>query len=79
MELHYRRHRLLIIIPCPLRGPLYLRIIEPGGTEHSVTTFDVQIDVDITYDLAFCYGLRAIDAACDDRLAFPLDENQPSY
>jgi hypothetical protein len=79
MKARYRHHRLILNRSLTHDASLVVQIIDPDG--HWWPTFGVSegVDIDSTYGSALEYGLATVDEVCDSRLAFPHDENQPSY
>lgn len=79
MEITYRGHRLEIVHPTPALNMFVIKAFDFEGTVRKTHEFGAIADIDEAFRIALEDGLLRIDNYCDNRLAYPEDENQPGY
>jgi hypothetical protein len=79
MEITYRGHRLEIAHLTPVLDLFVIKAFNFEGTIRKTHEFGGIADIDEAFRIALGDALFKIDNYCDNRLAYPEDENQPGY
>jgi hypothetical protein len=79
LQARYRGHCLSVEILPSCESAVCIRVTDSTGWNWPSYTLEAALGHDLTCRAALERGLRMIDEACRERLAFPWDENQPNY